>query len=270
MMNIDNLTCMLMEEDIQIEPVENIKNGISCKGFSILTDGIVRPIVYYSSEDTTETLLERIKRAKQNTMPDFDINCLFTRDNLQKHVRLCIQRRGTEQIVKRIYLDTELIVKLYIPTTQDETGSIKLTEKMLAMANVKVDEVFEWAISNTDSLLKMESLNDLVGIPDVPGAPMFFVASTVDKLDGGSALAYPKIFKHFCETMNLPSCLILPSSTQEILILEETGYEDINSLAELVSEVNECCVDNTIRMNPTVYRYILEDNMVYIATAKTN
>ena len=62
----------------------------------------------------------------------------------------------------------------------------------------------------------------------------------------------------------IESVLILPSSTQELLIIPENDNVCYADFASMVDEVNRAEVDPLIQLDPVVYRYDLESDSIKI------
>ncbi len=196
---------------------------------------------------------------------------------VKKHLRLYVQRRDTKQKdeLKRHVLNLDLVMKVGIDfmESNDTTSNVVVSSNLLGLSGLSEDEAWEVAEQNTASESIVGSMsNILFGSDDMPS--MFFIATTKNKdgrlsySNGGALLAIKKTFRDFCRNLGVDACAILPSSTQELLLIPENDdmpatYHD---LANLVRDVNASGVtDPRIALDPVAYRYDLNTDSIEIA-----
>lgn len=75
---------------------------------------------------------------------------------------------------------------------------------------------------------------------------------------------FPDLFRAFCDDQAITSCIILPSSTQEVLLARDDGRIDYHDYAMMVREINEAEVDPLIQLDPVVYRYDFDSGVIQI------
>ena len=102
-------------------------------------------------------------------------------------------------------------------------------------------------------------------LPDVPDDIPFFVGTYDDRCHGAGILAMPEVFNEFCRDKGFDKAYIIPSSTEEILILSTDTVEDPAEIANMVQDVNSSTVEPTLRLEPCVYLYDTESEKVTIA-----
>ena len=192
------------------------------------------------------------------------------RDYVLSHLRLAVQRKSadvTDVITKQI-LNLELFMRLRVDSLCDEnsTASTRVTPTILSLADISEDEAWEAATRNTERELVIGSMSELL-FGDDSLESMFFIATTKDKLDGAAVIAFPEMFRAFCKAHETSGVCILPSSTEELLLIPETpdmfSYAD---MAELVASVNASGVtDPRIALEAVAYRYDTATNALSIA-----
>ena len=94
----------------------------------------------------------------------------------------------------------------------------------------------------------------------------FYVATYHNKAYGAGILAVTKVLHDFCSANGYDQIYILPSSTEEILLLP-VMLSDPETLAAMVNSVNAETVDPLLQLNPTVYLYDDDLDTVTIACA---
>ncbi len=259
----------LAARGVDVKEVETIKNGVKCQGFQIQSEGRVRPVVYYSAEETIEAFVEKVIEIANRPTPDVDVDNLITRENLLNNTFLCLQKQGSEEIIKRKYLNLELYVRLAITDFfgSDSKASTKVTRQMLEMIGVNEEELFAAARKNSLFKAQICSLAEALGLPEeMFGEAPFYVGSYSDKCHGAAVLALPEVIHSFCHEKGFEQLYILPSSTEEVLLVPDmTG--DPAMLANMVNEVNCTEVDPVMQFDPIVYLYDDATKTVIIAAS---
>ncbi len=268
---MSTLTTALAANGIEAVEVESVKNGVVCKGYQIENGTNVKPVIYYSSEETVESFVRRAREIVAKKIPDFDATSLISRNRLLNHTYLCVQKQGEEAIVKKQYLDLELYVRLEADLSDDERkGTIKVTPEIINRAEISEEELF--ASAKTTSIKKsniytMAEIFGKIGAPDglVDEAP-FYVATYDDNAHGAGILALNEVLHEFCKEKGHSRLYILPSSTEEILLLPG-GRSDPEDLAAMVNNVNTGIVDPVLQLNPVVYLY--DDSIQRVSIASS-
>lgn len=265
MKNFDNIKNELAKRGINAEEVEVIKNGITCVGFQIMTDSNVRPVVYYSQNETLNSFMDKIYVAMRQ-LPDFDIAVLEDRDFVLSNLYVTVQRRCNQaDVLTRDYLNLEVVMRLHISLDdQDKSGSIKVSSTLLEMAKISIEDAWKAALCNMKSTISVRSMAAVLGMPEELFPVPFHVVTTENGMDGASALLYPEIFKLFCQQHGVDACIILPSSTQEVLVVPDEDGNSYDDFAMMVNKVNNTEVDPIIQLDPVVYRYDIISNKIKI------
>lgn len=261
--------------DLSLEPVEVTKNKVTCTGIRII-DAIhpnVSPIVYYSAAETAETILERILDAVGREAPAFAAGKICDKDYLASHLYLAVSRRGgeMEDVVAGEYLNLDLIMKVVVSGEIGdlELGITKLTYSLLEAAGMTEDEAWAHAFANTGKTVQVCSIAEALGIPeDVPGNMQMYVASTNHGSDGASVIAFPEVLEELCLENGFDALYVIPSSTQEMLVVPYSDTVSVEDLVQMVYEVNAGMVDPLIQLDPAVYQFTLESRSIVVASAQ--
>ena len=117
------------------------------------------------------------------------------------------------------------------------------------------DELFEAAKKNSKAKIKIFSMAEALGLPeDAMGAMSFDIGTYDCKCHGLAVIVLADILHIYAEAKSYSGMYLIPSSTEECLILpEEIG--DPQMLAALVDEVNISTVDPILQVDPVVYHY---------------
>lgn len=273
MRNFENsIIDTLKNEGIEAESVEIVKNGIPCKGLRVIKKGCdISPIIYYSQQDTTEAFLSRVRSALMSDVSS-PTAMLTDPDYVRDHVYLAVQRQSKELLVKQKYLNIELIMRVMLDLgEQAGTGSVKVTPGLVEQLGIAEDELWKCASANSHVGSNIRSMAEVLGLPDTDGEQSLYVATTGQLTGGASVLYFPEIFHAFCEDHGEEACYMLPSSTEEILVLRETALDNgrltVNDLVRMVETINEDQVDPILQLEPAVYRYSIDtDEIDVVAT----
>lgn len=263
--NLENIKNELAMRGIRAEEVEVVKNGISCVGFQIITNSNVRPVVYYSQNETLSSFMEKIDAAMKH-LPDFNFAVLKDKDCVISNLYVTVQRRCEQHDVLAFdYLNLEAVMRLRISfDDQEERGSIKVSSLLLEMAGITAEDAWEAALCNMKTAICVRSMAAVLGMPEELFPAPFHVVTTENGMDGASALLYPEIFNSYCQQHEIDACIILPSSTQEVLVVPDEDGICYDDFAGMVNEVNNEEVDPMIRLDPVVYRYDIVSNEIKI------
>ena len=227
------------------EIVTTIKNGVELTGIS-LTNGndLMVPVFYreffwesLSASEIADVLEENYANIDR---PAFDVKMIEDEDFLRKHVKLCIQPKGNEDIVKRDYLDLEVYLRCFIT----DEFSCKIKPEM------EIPGLFECAVENTKGDCK----------PSMFGA-MHFITSE-NNMFGAAHMYYTDIFRDFCKANDLNGCFILPSSIHEIILIADDDISNKGDLDATVRGANAEVVEPEEYLADHAYYYSLAENNI--------
>ena len=187
----------LKNEGIEAEKIEIVKNGVPCKGIRICTaDTAVCPIVYYSEHETVETFMARVRDVLEKDTAPLGVERLTDWSYVRDHAYLSLQKRGTEDIVKKPYLNLELILRIFLDLG-DEAGSVKATGGLIDQLGVTEEEIWQTAEANTRRHITVRSMAEVLGLGTEDEDQLYVV--TAGMYGGASALFYPEVFRMYCE-----------------------------------------------------------------------
>lgn len=269
-MNIENITQELSKRGINSEGVRVVKNGVECIGIRIIDseDQSISPIIYYSEKETMEEIFGKVREALTAKKPAMDSRILTDWSYVRDHVFISIQRHSNDYCAKKELLNLEVCARVYINMTDSNyNGSYKMTQELLQKMDVSEEELWEASLNNSRPLYSVHSMSAMLGLKETQDEVLYVV--TADGIsDGAGALCFPEVFREFCKAHSEESCVILPSSTQEVIVLPGSTVEsqmDLSTLCEMVYSINRDVVDPLIQLDPVVYQYSLETDAITIA-----
>jgi len=267
-MNLEKLKT-LSAQNIGLEKISIVKNGIPCKGIRIIdpTNANVSPIVYYSEQDTLEEIAARINHVISTGVLDMDISLLNDPEYALKNSYLAIRRKCEADYITRECLNLDVHIRIFIPVDDDQQiGSFAVTPAFLEQTEINEDELWAAAARNSRSEYKIRSMDSILGLPDTDDAFMYVVTSDLAG-EGAAALYYAsEIFENFCREHTESGCYIIPSSTQELILVPDSKTSGIapSELSCLTASVNAEMVDPILQLDPVTYHYTHNSNTLEI------
>ena len=256
---------MISEKEMTLEPVETIKNGIIYNGFRIKTDdSLISPVIYLHEGMTAAEFFDAAEKALEEAKKiSFDPSILKNRRSILENIFPAVQRKSTAPCG---YLTGEVLnLETFLRLVVGEGMSIRVTEDLLKDAGISSDEAWTSAEENFLSCIRIRSIAEILGFSAGIALVPLYAVTMEDGLEGAACLMYPDIFRAFCLKVGAEGIVILPSSTQEVLIAPDDGTMSYAEFASLVNFVNETEVSPEIRLDPVVYRYDLISNEIKIA-----
>ncbi|SDB68375.1 DUF5688 family protein [Butyrivibrio sp. INlla16] len=269
-----NITTNLIIEELGnrgyvVEEATAIKNGITKHGVTVRKsrEEKIAPTVY--TEDmieraealnmTVSDVCNEIERIVRNSHLNFDIEQLYDRDFILEHIRLGLQKKGTEEIVKRASNFDGLEEYLYLSgTNENEQYSIKVKKNFLR--NVDIAFNIAWATAQKNSFKEttiqplMSVIEDMTGERFIADelAPIYVISNS-KKFRGASAITDHEAIKELAENIGVNEFVILPSSIHECILMPKTAETDMDYLLSMVKEVNKTTVAPEERLIDAVF-----------------
>lgn len=255
--------------EVGLEEIAVTKNDVRCTGVKVidLQHPAISPIVYYSEGETVAEIANRIMMALLEDDPEVNLHFLEQPEYFAEHLILGVSKRGGEEedIVRVPFLNLDLILRVRLDDkqTRGETMSAKVTHKMLEAVGIPVEEAFAIAKVNSLKTANFRKLSEIIrdmGMPVADDDCEMYVATCNDGRDGAAVICMTDQFRAFCERKGYDSLYILPSSTQELILLPKTDQFCVDDLVCLVDEINRNEVEDILQLEPAVYVYTCSDN----------
>ena len=165
---------------------------------------------------------------------------------------------GTD-IIKVPYLDLEVHFRIIV----DDETSIVVSHSILDITELRKDyeTLMACAEKNTRAKLKITTLGEILGLPDMTYPPITVIANE-SNYNGASGILFEDIFKELCEKYGREKCYILPSSIHELLVYFPNDGDNKETFDAMVREVNKNEVRPEDRLADHAYRYDLETNAI--------
>ena len=232
--------------------------------FAELEDGIPYHDVMLDVRDAVSEALNR------SLLMNVDVGKLSNYEEMKRS--LMVQLVSTEknkEMLSRVphkeMADMSMIYRFDLGDTGNSNATILVTNQMLQNYGITPDQLHEDAMNyapmtHPASIRSMESV--LFGIPEeesmIPeGVPKLFVATNERSMNGAGVITYPDFMDQVAEKMG-GSFYILPSSIHEVLILKESPDVDVNTLVDMVTNINATQVMPADQLTDNVYHFDAE------------
>ena len=172
-----------------------------------------------------------------------------------------------EQYVYKNYLD--FLVLYTIRISEIEIGNIKITNKMLEMWGISVEELDSQAMNNMKAdgyqvkgmrRMLQESCPEMMNDIGEEEDEVMYVLTNKEKYFGAAGILL--CAELFQELIGKNNFYILPSSVHELILVKDDEGCDMQGLSAMVRCVNEEQVDREERLSDHAYYYDWKQNKV--------
>lgn len=257
-MNREMLVEKLREKGYRAEKRDVIKNGVECKAVEVGDHGNVSAVIYTEGmfrvaeerktgiDEIAERIIDIYKNSGCNLI---DVEQLKDREYLLSHMYIGLQRKGTEELIKRPVEQMDGVESYLYARVWDRSGeeaTIKMRPAMLRISGIEEEEAWRQAEEHTCAESMIMSLSELItggeALAVLNEIPMYILTNQVT-MYGASAILNKKLLKEFGKKHHVDKVLVLPSSIQEVLLIPYEESLDLEYYSELVREVNQNEVD---------------------------
>ena len=269
-------------------------NNVTFTGLSILKRGCnLSPTIYlepyyagYKAGITIATICRDIMKVYEEHRVSYNFDTSLVTDFNKVRRNVCFKVINAEKnrellnsIPHKMLLD--LAVVFYIEIFQDKSGNgtIMVQNQFLDMWDgVDTDTLYRLALSNTQKKYRGRICNMVTVMSEIMDeefanqffelmldgdAPMY-VATNIQKWLGAGVVLYDNLLRTFAEHIG-GDFYILPSSTHEVLFVPAYVGFDVESLKQMVQEVNTTEVSEQEFLSNNVYYYSMKDDRMVIA-----
>ena len=133
-----------------------------------------------------------------------------------------------------------------------------------------MDELIAAAEENTPILypVQLKPLSSALGLEDdiclLPGMPAhMFVLSNTENQNGAASVCYKDVLDNFSQKIK-DDLVVLPSSVHETILLPLQEKSNLDSLKEMVYDINRTVLDRSEFLSDNVYVYNRQDKQLII------
>ncbi len=281
-------------EDSHVEVKEIMKNNNTVlDGLVVISpDSNVSPTVYLNShyeqykngKDIDDVIGDIADVYIENAVDrKIDISGIIDFESAKNHIvpRIINAEENKELLEGRPHqLMDDLAVTYHIQLNEEGTASIAITDKLLEMYDISVEELHAIAVANLDEQMPtsfrtmsdvmkeaffMEALKELDGDKEAamsmaegmfpPGDDgLMYVLSNEQRLNGAAVALNEKAMEMVSEQIG-GDFYVLPSSLHELLIVPKSAGMELSELESMVREVNATQVEPEEKLSDHVYAY---------------
>lgn len=261
-MNINKVVEIINEKGYQAEVKEFVKGSTTKMGIVIGT-GNIRPTIYPEQfTGTDEEIADKVIEVYEKVqVSEFDIDKLTDVEHIKQNAFVAVRRPMDDGAFVKEYLDIQLVIRIKVYTNPEKTASYILHKDLAEKLNFD-ETIFDEAIKN----MKFEFeplasiLGGFLGADDIPDCGQY-VLSNNERLFGASAIFSKGCLKSIANMLD-SDLVIIPSSTNELIVMKKEPDMDLNALDEMVKEVNTTQVPPEDQLSDHVYIYHKEDDTI--------
>ena len=283
---------MMNKEQFITLLVERLKNDLGngyevssdtvTKNNGVILNGIIigknqqqcRTIIYIDSlyddylngrclQSIVDNMIETFYRAE--TEQNFDVHQehkLFDRIRC-KLINTKANKEFLDKTPHTEFHDLSLIYYYSLDNAEDEyLKSVTIDNAIMKSINLSLDELHRIAMKNT----KEQMPGQIIGMstllhqmsdglyPEDEDETMYVITNT-KKIFGASAILQEELLSDFCNSINVNSLYIIPSSVHEMILLPCTRATSVNEINRIINEVNSTKVDAQDVLSSNCYIY---------------
>lgn len=272
MINLNEVVRYLEENYSELKPeiVTTAKNGGEKSGISVLVhEGF--SMIYYPAEedvdqqDIAKKILDQLEAAKEDSSLG-NIKMPTTLSEVENILSIGVMNERYEEMLKSHHVILKRVedLILYPVVVLDQNMIFKVTENLLNLWNVTVDQVFDAALASKElnnvrllsflDCFSSEPVDYFVGQLDIPDDITFLVLSSQGKCTTAGSIFSQEIQNKLVSTFP-DGFYILPSSIYEVLIVPSrmAGAKDAEEFKSIVMDVNSTQVSSEDYLSDSVY-----------------
>lgn len=282
---IDNIKSYLpasyIEAEISINPVVKnnnvILNGLLIRG----KNESVTPTIYlesfyddFESGTDMEHILEKIARIRlENEVSDsFDFDEYINPDKVRNNVvlKLINSDKNKDLLAKSPHFDINgnlSVIYLYkIGAKDDSIMTTTISSELLNRIDISEEELLQNAFDNTKNSTEIRPMYDIISdmiddfIEEIPEEKNIWVLSNQTKMFGAANILDAVAMDEFVKKHGPVYCL--PSSIHEWILIKADDSVDVDSLADMISEVNRTQVNESEVLDERPWYYSMDTGLV--------
>lgn len=218
-------------------------------------------------------IMDKLADIRMNaTIPTFNERDIFDFDKIKDRImpRLINTAWNEDYLEGKPHTDIEDLSVMYVVRiNEDKTGLadavisnelLNIWDKTIqdlhdvAMNNIATQKPLFYNLAQFMAFLKDNNVGENIDDIDPDDYDMpFFILTNKQKTKGAIMAANPAVMDKI--TGKFGKLYIIPSSTEEVIIVPQTSVDDINYLAKMVKQVNENDVRPEDQLSDHVYEY---------------
>lgn len=264
-----NAILLAQEADFTVDYVKVWKNNTELEGYTLKSSNNCAPTIYFDEkwyQKSDREVVEFLTKMHEAHDCKVDVAEMVNRDYILSHImpRMVSAENGEELENRGIahikFLDMFILFYAAIDNfAEDGMASLQITENLLKMANISLDEAYKCSLANIESQVEIKTMEEILfgdfgmdksefGEPQLP----LWVCTTKNKLQGAATMLCPSVLKKLEECIG-GKIAILPSSIHEFIALGYNSDDEFETLLSMVREVNATQVAIDEKLTDSVY-----------------
>lgn len=203
------------------------KNGVERNALLVDINGNISA-TFYEEQLKDMTVGDIISAVKNNKPCDMNVDEVFSAENVMKNIRIGLQRRSDEKIVKRDFHGYDKYLYLIVNIDNaDGMSTTKITHDIISRIGMHLDVV--WKVAEDNTYNEME-INDFI---------MIKYATNKSKVKGAGVIATKRGIADVRNALGSKKVLVIPSSIHEVIIMPYDNTIDLDDIRKMIREVNE-------------------------------
>ena len=281
--DIKDEVAKLCDFDVEVRELTK-NNGVKQIGLHFMKEGW-SPIIYLrpyfdinfiknkeTINDIANQIYDEYKENKtENKKYDVKKALEFWKDNIYFEVVNYEANKDVLELCPHIrFLDLAIVFRLLLYIDESGRASVLFDD---IPDNSNLDEMYNIAKENTikffgvvnrniyDLLLSMnEDIGELISIDR-----SMYVLTNKTFTGGANLIAIPEVLKGICEELEIDGCYIVPSSTNEVIIIYGSDADSFTeSIKSTIKNMNDDEVPDTKVLSYNLYQFSMETGLVSI------
>ncbi len=262
-------------------------NGVLLWGIIVTRRGEnISPTIYLESfyeahikGISLDEIVEAIVNSYRNVPVKMGVNMDFFKDFEKVKERVAyrlVHLEKNKELLGDIpfipYLDLAICFYYAFEDTAMGEGAILIRRSHMDMWNTDVEELFRLAQENTPKLYPPEMMGmqtiieQLLGAGDIEGLEAsepanMYVLTNQKRIQGAAVLLYPELLEDIARKMG-NGFYIIPSSVHEVILVPFHKEADVDSIKNMIHEVNNTQVEPEDVLSDSLYAYDLKDKRI--------
>ena len=205
-----------------------------------------------TKEQILEDILSQYESAKN--LPNFDPDIFTDFSAVKEKIIFRLINKNTnaallEDIPYIPFLDLAIVFSIMVNIRGNHFGTVLIHNHLLSEWSITIEELFKIAKDNTYQTLKPDCLpledliEDMIPLKErdlfsdlKPAFPMYVVSNT-RRFHGAGVICYPEYLKELSERLET-DLYVIPSSIHEVLVIPMNEEIDLETLSDMVRQVN--------------------------------
>ena len=250
----------------------------------------------YENGVSMEQIMERAAYSITTPIPEVDTKAFLDYEQVKDKLFVRVSNYEMNQdaltnIPHERVEDLAITYHILVEAIDDGVGSVTIHNGLLEQYGITQEQLHQDALNNSQRIMPAEitSMASIMEnnmraemkmdgysedeidemIASVSASVNMYVIRNESHVNGASAIFYPEMMDEVAKLME-GDFFIIPSSTDEVIVIPDDGNASVAYMNAMVNEVNAAQVSEEIRLGNGVYRYDASEKIFEKASAYTD